>query len=147
MKHQLTKYYCTYNWCSTQNNLQKVQSICVYIYNVQTIGLLLQIHNTRCTLHIYSSIVEILEKYSWNYWTSFFKVNQYLTKCWLLIIGTIFSLSLDRMTCKLYYEYRNPFTNIAQTLNQISFQSLNFFFVICNCHMQLIFNCMQHINY
>jgi hypothetical protein len=58
-----------------------------------------------------------------------------LTKCWLSVIGTIFFVSLDRMTCKLYYEYYNPLTSIVQTLNQISLQSLveisSFVILVC----------------
>jgi hypothetical protein len=42
---------------------------------------------------------------------------------------------LDRMTCKLYYEYCNPLTSIVQTLNQISLQSLvkilSFVILVC----------------
>jgi hypothetical protein len=133
MKHQLTKYFCTYNWCSTQNNLQKDQSIYImskllgYYYKYTTQGVL-------CIF--IPQLLNFFLKKSWNYQFSFSKANQYLTKCWLLIIGTIFSLSLDQMTCKLYYEYCNPLTNIAQTLNQISLQLLvgilSFSIVICN---------------
>lgn len=52
-------------------------------WNLKSIGLLLQIHNTRCIFHSYSSIVE-------NSQTSFLKINKYLAnKCWTLIIGML----------------------------------------------------------
>ncbi len=40
--------------------------------------LLLQIHNTRCTLQTYSSTVEILKNWIWNSPTSFSKLNKHL---------------------------------------------------------------------
>jgi hypothetical protein len=41
------------------------------LFIVPIIGLLLQLHNTRCNLHTYCSIVEILKNQIWNYETSF----------------------------------------------------------------------------
>jgi hypothetical protein len=37
------------------------------MFIASTIGLLLQIHNTRCNLHIYPSIVEILQNSIWKF--------------------------------------------------------------------------------
>ncbi len=67
-------------------NLAKKKIIFWYFWNcwnLKTIGVLLQIHNTRCIFHIYSSIVE-------NSQTSCFKINKYFAnKCWTLVIGML----------------------------------------------------------
>jgi hypothetical protein len=41
--------------------------------HVPTIVFLLQIDNTRWTLHTSFSTIDILKNQIWNYWTSFFK--------------------------------------------------------------------------
>jgi hypothetical protein len=46
--------------------LLKLLKIELPMFIVSTIGLLLQMHNTRCNLHIYPSIVEILQNSIWK---------------------------------------------------------------------------------
>jgi hypothetical protein len=51
-----------------------------FYFIVPTIGLLLQIFNTRCILQTYSSTIEMRENEIWNYQTEFSKIHKLIAK-------------------------------------------------------------------
>jgi len=54
----------------------------------------LQMHNTRCILHTYSSTVEILKNWIWNCRTLFSKINKYSAKKFQTsVVGIVLKVS------------------------------------------------------
>jgi hypothetical protein len=66
---------------------------------VPTIGLLLEITAQRCTLHNFSSTVEIFENSFWSYRTLFSKIHKYLAKIPIAMVGTVCNCSIFLARC------------------------------------------------